>query len=93
MLLVRQPQVTVAVSSGYQVQGLGSSEEEEEGVRKRKAPMVRLDLAEGGEKAKERLEKIAASVPTEKEALFKGKVRWDGLSDVSIYPPCRLYQY
>lgn len=32
MLLVRQPQVTVAVSSGYQVQGLGSSEEEEEGV-------------------------------------------------------------
>ena len=57
--------------------------EEEEGVRKRKAPLVKLDLAEGGEKAKERLEKIAASVPTERDALFKGKVRWDGLSDVS----------
>jgi RNA-binding protein 25 len=61
----------------------GAEEEEEEGVRKRKAPLVKLDLAEGGEKAKERLEKIAASVPKEKEALFKGKVRWDGLSDVS----------
>lgn len=60
------------------------AEEEEEGVRKRKAPLVKLDLAEGGEKAKERLKKIAASVPTEKEALFKGKVRWDGLSDVSV---------
>jgi len=64
----------------------GAEEEEEEGVRKRKAPLVKLDLAEGGEKAKERLEKIAASVPTEKEALFKGKVRWDGLSDVSTPP-------
>jgi len=64
----------------------GAEEEEEEGIRKRKAPLVKLDLAEGGEKAKERLEKIAASVPTEKEALFKGKVRWDGLSDVSIPP-------
>ncbi|KAF9781792.1 hypothetical protein BJ322DRAFT_1144605 [Thelephora terrestris] len=62
----------------------GAEEEEEEGVRKRKAPLVKLDLAEGGEKAKERLEKIAASVPTEKEALFKGKVRWDGLSDGMI---------
>ena len=61
----------------------GAEEEEEEGVRKRKAPLVKLDLAEGGEKAKERLEKIAASVPTEKDTLFKGKVRWDGLSDVS----------
>ena len=60
------------------------AEEEEEGVRKRKAPLVKLDLAEGGEKAKERLKEIAASVPTEKEALFKGKVRWDGLSDVSV---------
>ena len=59
-------------------------EEEEEGVRKRKTPLVKLDLAEGGEKAKERLEKIAANVPTETDALFKGKVRWDGLSDVSI---------
>jgi RNA-binding protein 25 len=59
-------------------------EEEEEGLRKRKAPMVKLDLAEGGEMAKERLEKIKSTVPSDKETLFKAKVRWDGLSDVSF---------
>lgn len=57
-------------------------EEEEEGIRKRKAPPPKLDLAEGGEKAKEKLEKIRTSVPRDKETLFKAKVRWDGLSDV-----------
>ncbi len=64
----------------------GQEEEEEEGLRKRKAPMPKLDLAEGGEKAKERLEKIKASVSRDKESLFKAKVRWDGLTDVSIVP-------
>ncbi|GBE85142.1 hypothetical protein BKA93DRAFT_818719 [Sparassis latifolia] len=59
-------------------------EEEEESIRKRKAPLPKLDLAEGGEKAKERLEKIRASVPRDRETLFKAKVRWDGLSDVMI---------
>lgn len=58
-------------------------EEEEDGLRKRKAPLPKLDLAEGGEKAKERLEKIKASVPSDKETLFKAKVRWDGVTDVS----------
>lgn len=62
----------------------GQEEEEEEGVRKRKAPPPKLDLAEGGEKARERLEKIKLTVPHDKETLFKGKVRWDGLSDVSL---------
>lgn len=61
----------------------GQEEEEEESLRKRKAPMPKLDLAEGGEKAKERLKKIKESVPKDKETLFKAKVRWDGLSDVS----------
>ncbi|PCH40407.1 hypothetical protein WOLCODRAFT_136858 [Wolfiporia cocos MD-104 SS10] len=59
-------------------------EEEEEDIRKRKAPLPKLDLAEGGEKAKERLEKIKETVPRDKETLFKAKVRWDGLSDVVI---------
>ncbi|OCH87336.1 hypothetical protein OBBRIDRAFT_796313 [Obba rivulosa] len=59
-------------------------EEEEEGIRKRKAPMVPLDLAESGEKAKEKLENIKGSVPRDKETLFKAKVRWDGLSDTMI---------
>jgi hypothetical protein len=63
----------------------GAEEEEEETMRKRKAPMVKLDLAEGGEKAKERLEKIKSTVPSDRETLFKAKVRWDGLSDVSMF--------
>lgn len=61
-----------------------AQEEEEEGYKKRKVPLVKLDfsLAEG-EKAKERLLKIRENVPRDKEALFKAKVRWDGLTDVS----------
>lgn len=62
-----------------------TDEDEEELARKRKVPLVKLDFssAESGEKAKERLEKIRASVPQERDTLFKAKVRWDGLSDVS----------
>lgn len=60
-------------------------EEEEEGIKKRRAPLVKLDfsVAESGEQAKERLERIRRSVPHDKESLFKAKVRWDGLNDVS----------
>lgn len=68
----------------------GQDEDEEEGLRKRKAPPPRLDLAEGGEKAKEKLEKIKGSVSQDKEVLFKAKVRWDGLSDVSVWLRPRL---
>ncbi|KAI1788866.1 hypothetical protein LXA43DRAFT_974590 [Ganoderma leucocontextum] len=62
----------------------GQEEEEEEAIRKRKVPMPKLDLAEGGEKAKERLDKIRGEVPRDKETLFKSKVRWDGVSDNMI---------
>ncbi|EMD39604.1 hypothetical protein CERSUDRAFT_80988 [Gelatoporia subvermispora B] len=62
----------------------GQEEEEEEGVHKRKAPLVPLDLAESGEKAQEKLMKIKESVPHDKDTLFKAKVRWDGLSDTMI---------
>ncbi|TFK93263.1 hypothetical protein K466DRAFT_478970 [Polyporus arcularius HHB13444] len=62
----------------------GQEEEEEEAIRKRKVPLPKLDLAEGGEKAKERLEKIRGEVPRDKETLFKSKVRWDGVSDTMI---------
>jgi RNA-binding protein 25 len=58
--------------------------EEEEGIVKRKVPLVKLDFSVAeGEKARETLEKIKESVPSDKETLFKAKVRWDGLSDVS----------
>ncbi|KZT28699.1 hypothetical protein NEOLEDRAFT_1128872 [Neolentinus lepideus HHB14362 ss-1] len=62
-----------------------NEEEEEESVRKRKVPLVKLDFsAQEGEKAKERLEKIREAVPRDRETLFKAKVRWDGLSDMII---------
>ncbi|KAL0577120.1 hypothetical protein V5O48_004873 [Marasmius crinis-equi] len=61
-------------------------EEEEDAIKKRKVPLVKLDfsVAETGEKARERLERIKESVPHDKEALFKARVRWDGLSDTVI---------
>ena len=61
-----------------------AEDDEEEAAKKRKVPLVKLDFsaAEGG-KAQERLDKIKASVPRDKETLFKAKVRWDGVTDVS----------
>jgi RNA-binding protein 25 len=60
-------------------------EDEADGARKRKAPLVKLDfsVAETPEQMQERLERIRSSVPNEKEPLFKAKVRWDGMTDVS----------
>ncbi|CDO72205.1 hypothetical protein BN946_scf184970.g57 [Trametes cinnabarina] len=62
----------------------GPEDEEEEAVKKRKVPLPKLDLVDSGEKAKERLEKIRSEVPRDKETLFKGKVRWDGVTDAMI---------
>ncbi|KDQ62138.1 hypothetical protein JAAARDRAFT_450133 [Jaapia argillacea MUCL 33604] len=63
----------------------GGEEEEDEAVRKRKVPLVKLDFsAQEGDKAKERLERIREAVPKDKETLFKAKVRWDGLSDMVV---------
>jgi RNA-binding protein 25 len=72
-----------APASGAKVV-FNAEEEEEEAARRRKVPLVKLDfsIAEGSEKAKERLEKIKSTVPRDKEMLFKAKVRWDGLTDV-----------
>ena len=65
----------------------GQEEEEEDAIKKRKVPLVKLDfsVAESGEQTRERLERIRLSVPHDKETLFKAKVRWDGLSDVSCW--------
>ncbi|KAJ6544082.1 hypothetical protein B0H19DRAFT_1212448 [Mycena capillaripes] len=65
----------------------GAEEDEEEATRKRKVPLVKLDFsaAEAGPEAtRERLEGMKANVPTEREALFKAKVRWDGMTDSMI---------
>ena len=62
-----------------------AQDEEEEGIKRRRAPLVKLDFsAAEGEKARERLEKIRGSIPNDKETLFRSKVRWDGLTDVSL---------
>jgi RNA-binding protein 25 len=62
-------------------------EEEEEGTRKRKASLIKLDFSanEGGEKARQRLEKIKESVPTDREILWKVKVRWDAVNEVCYW--------
>lgn len=59
-------------------------DEEDDALKKRRAPLVKLDFsaAESGEKTRERLQTIRESVPHDKETLFKSKVRWDGLNDV-----------
>lgn len=64
----------------------GQEDEEEDGIKKRKVPLVKLDfsVAESGEQVRERLERIRLSVPHDKESLFKAKVRWDGLTDSLI---------
>ncbi|KAF8635853.1 hypothetical protein AX15_000045 [Amanita polypyramis BW_CC] len=66
--------------------GFGQEDEEEDGIKKRKVPLVKLDfsVAESGEQVRERLEKIRLSAPHDKESLFKAKVRWDGLTDSLI---------
>lgn len=72
----------------------GQEDEEDDGIKKRKVPLVKLDfsVAESGEQSKERLERIKLSVPHDKETLFKAKVRWDGLSDVG-FRSLRLVDY
>ncbi|KAJ7599897.1 hypothetical protein C8J56DRAFT_909077 [Mycena floridula] len=62
------------------------AEEEEDAIKKRKVPLVKLDFSveESAEQSLERLERIKESVPKDQEALFKAKVRWDGMSDSMI---------
>ncbi|KDQ08036.1 hypothetical protein BOTBODRAFT_38252 [Botryobasidium botryosum FD-172 SS1] len=68
------------------VAGMFGVEEEEEGVRKRKGPMVKLDFAgmDGVEARKERLEKVRNGVSNDKDVLWKTKIRWEALPDQLI---------
>jgi hypothetical protein len=74
-------------STKEKVTVFNQEDDDEDGIKKRKVPLVKLDfsVAESSEQAKERLEKIKLSVPHDREVLFKAKVRWDGLSDVSRF--------
>jgi len=64
----------------------GVEDEEEEATRKRKVPLQLLDFSAANDsgKTKERLEHIRASVPKERETLFKSKVRWDAVTEQLI---------
>ena len=62
----------------------GQEEEDEIVVKKKRMPMVELDLFVDGEKAKEKLESIRKQVPKEKDALWKAKIRWEAVSDVGF---------
>jgi hypothetical protein len=59
-------------------------DDEDEAAKKRKIPLVKLDfsVAESPEKAKEKLEDIRKSVPSNYGPLFKAKIRWDAVTDV-----------
>lgn len=73
-----------AVTEGAAPVPVFGQEEEEEGTRKRKASLIKLDFSatESGEKARQRLEKIKETVPKDKETLWKVKVRWDAVNEV-----------
>jgi RNA-binding protein 25 len=76
----------------------GAEEEEEEATRKRKVPLQLLDFSAANDsgKAKERLEHIKDSVPSEREMLFRAKVRWDAVTEVrsiSLTLPSHLFTY
>jgi RNA-binding protein 25 len=65
-------------------------DEEEEHVRRRRKGLVKLDFgaADGIEATKDRLNKLKDSISKDKDVLFKFKVRWEALSDVSF---CMFY--
>ena len=79
------PKADAAPAKDKTAPGLfGAEEEEEEATRKRKVPLQLLDFSASNdsEKAKERLVHIKESVPSNRETLFKCKVRWDAVTEV-----------
>jgi RNA-binding protein 25 len=61
----------------------GQEDEEEMVIKKKRVPLVELDFVVDGEKAKEKLEGIRKQVTRDKESLWKAKIRWEAISDVS----------
>jgi hypothetical protein len=62
----------------------GQEDEEETTVKKKRVPLVELDFVVDGEKAKEKLETLRTQVTKDKDVLWKAKVRWEAISDVSF---------
>lgn len=62
----------------------GAEDEEELGARRRRGQLVKLDFeAAERERIVERLTKVRDAVPKGVEALWKVKVKWDALGEVS----------
>jgi len=61
----------------------GQEEDEDTLVKKRRGPLIELDFAMDKEKAAEKLENIRTQVTREKDTLWRAKVRWEAISDVS----------
>lgn len=68
----------------------GAEEEEELGARRRRGQLVKLDFeAAERERIVERLTKVRDAVSKGAEALWKVKVKWDALGEVShLISPC-----
>lgn len=61
----------------------GQEEDEDTVVKKRRGPLIELDFAMDKERAAEKLESIRTQVTKDKDTLWKAKVRWEAISDVS----------
>lgn len=61
----------------------GHEEDEDTIIKKRRVPLIELDFAMDKEKAAEKLETIRTQVTRDKDTLWKAKVRWEAISDVS----------
>ena len=61
----------------------GQEEDDETVIKKRRVPLIELDFAMDKEKAAEKLESIRTQVTKDKDTLWKAKVRWEAISDVS----------
>jgi len=62
----------------------GQEEDDDTVVKKRRGPLIELDFAMDKEQAAEKLENIRTLVTKDKDTLWKAKVRWEAISDVSF---------
>ena len=70
----------------------GQEDEEELTVKKKRVPLVELDFIVDGEKAQEKLEALRTQVTKDKDALWKAKIRWEAISDVSLLVRCVYFE-
>ena len=73
-----------AGSFEYEDDSSSSDEDDDELAKKKRAPLVKIDFSGfEADSRKARLDKLRASITSDRDSLFKAKIRWDGISDVS----------